>query len=230
MNPNERISKNLEQVRRHMADAAAKAGRKPEDVRLVAVTKTVTEAEVRALWQLGVEDFGENRVQDAEPKLAALAAEPVRWHMIGHLQRNKVRKVVGRYQLAHSVDSGRLLEEIARCAASLGTVQDVLLQVNVSGEESKFGMAPEALGEMMRLAGGAEGVRVLGLMTMAPLHGDGEASRPVFRALRELRDRFAKPGDPRLPLAELSMGMTQDYEVAIEEGATLVRVGSALFR
>ena len=230
MNEDDRIARNLEAVRRRMGEAARRAGRKEGDARLVAVTKAVGEAEVRALFRLGAKDFGENRVADAEPKIAALAGEPVRWHMIGHLQRNKVRRVVGRYCLVHSVDSERLLAEIASCAASRGMAQDVLLQVNVSGEESKFGMAPEALGDVLRLAGETEGVRVAGLMTMAPLEGDPEASRPVFRALRELRDRFAAPGDPRLPMTELSMGMTQDYEVAIEEGATLVRVGSALFR
>ena len=222
----ERIAGNLAEVRRVMAAAAARAGRDAASIRLVAVTKSVGEEETRFLYDLGQRDFGENRVADAQEKVNAFAGLDVKWHMIGHLQTNKVRKVLGRYALIHSVDSVYLMEEIERVAETTGQVVDILAQVNVSGEESKTGFSPQDTRSALFAASEMPHLRVLGLMTMAPLGCDPEKSRPVFRGLRQLRDRLQAEG---MSLPELSMGMTQDYAVAIEEGATLVRVGSALF-
>ena len=223
------IARNLEDVRRRMADAAARRGRDPSAVTLVAVTKTVGANEVRALHALGQQEIGENRVQPALAKMEAVSDLPLRWHMIGHLQRNKVKKALPRFALIHSVDSLRLAHAITREAEELGRAAEVLLEVNVSGEESKFGLTPDEAVRLLEEIEGLEYVCVQGLMTMAPFVDDPETVRPIFAALRELRDRIvATRRDVELP--HLSMGMTQDYEVAIEEGATIVRVGTALFR
>jgi len=222
----ERIAGNLAAVRNRIAGAAARAGRNPESVRLVAVTKSVGIEEARCLYDLGQRDFGENRVLEAQSKVDAFSGLDAKWHMIGHLQTNKVRKVLGGYALIHSVDSLHLMEEIERLAETTGQVVDILAQINVSGEESKTGFRPQDARSALFAAGEMPHLRVQGLMTMAPLGTDPEQSRRVFRGLRELRDRLADEG---MTLPELSMGMTQDYAVAVEEGATLVRVGSALF-
>ena len=225
----ERIAENLGRVRQRMSAAADRAGRDPEDICLVAVTKTVGAEEVRVLYDLGVRDFGENRVMDAVPKVEAFAGSGARWHMIGHLQRNKVKKVVGVYSLIHAVDSMRLLKEVQDRSAQAEVETDVLIQVNVSGEASKFGLEPEELADVLAEVRGGSHVRAVGLMTMAPIVTEPEETRPMFRRLRELLEAHAGD-DPRTPLSELSMGMTQDFEVAIEEGATLVRVGSAILK
>ncbi len=174
---------------------------------------------------LGVVDFGENRIQEALPKIAALGPGP-RWHLIGHLQRNKVRRAVEAFTLIHSVDSLPLAEAIARRAEGSGAPAPVLLQVNVAAEPQKRGFAPEALPEVARRVAALPAIRLRGLMTIAPLVENAEDVRPVFRRLRELRDALAAEwpaGD------ELSMGMSDDFEVAVEEGATLIRVGRAIF-
>jgi len=227
MVPKEQIRRNLEETRRRMALAAERSGRAPDEIRLVAVTKTVGTEEARALWELGQRDLGENRPQELLRKQQALEDIDVRWHMIGHLQRNKVNKLAGRIALLHSLDSLRLAEALERAAARIGKPVDALLQVNVSGEATKGGFAPDELEEILQALTRLEHVRPCGLMTMAPLVEDPEQTRPVFRALREIRDRHREkvPG-----LVHLSMGMTQDFEVAIEEGADLVRIGTALFR
>ena len=208
---------NLASVRTRIEAACRRAGRDPASVTLVAVTKTVGLDQVRELQALGVTDFGENRVQDGLPKARALPQ--ARWHFIGSLQRNKVRKALSAFQVVHSVDSAELAAQIAQVAAETGWTGEVLIEVNVAGEEQKGGVPLEAAEGLIR---SLKGLRVTGLMTMAPLDADPEQARPVFRKLRELRDR--------LGLEHLSMGMSQDFEVAIEEGATLVRVGTALFR
>jgi len=225
----ERIARNYATVRDRIGKAADRSGRSFKDVRLVAVTKTVGVEAVRALYDLGQRDFGENRVADAEPKLEAFAGTDVRWHMIGHLQRNKVKKVLGRYELIHSVDSVRLLREIEKGATARDLNVEVLIELNVAGEEQKWGITPSELDEILKEFAQLERVTATGLMMMAPLVEDAEQTRPLFRRLRELRDENADRY-PRAPLAELSMGMTQDFEVAVEEGATMVRIGSALFR
>jgi len=228
----QRIQTNLGRIRGHIADAAARSRRDEANVRLVAVTKAVGMDEIAALVALGVADLGENRVEQLVPRAAQAAAAGLcpRWHMIGHLQRRKVRDVLPVATMIHGVDSLRLLEEIDKraAAASLGPVA-VLLEVNVSGEEQKYGLRPDETPETLRRATALPHVQVRGLMTMAPLAEDAELSRPVFRGLRELRDRLNESGACGHPLTELSMGMSQDYAVAVEEGATLIRVGTALF-
>ncbi len=220
------IGERLAAVRERIALACERSGRDPGEVRLIAVSKGQPAEAVIAALAHGQVDFGENRVQEALGKMAAVAEatkerglpRPV-WHLIGHLQSNKVRAVAGGgFAILHGIDSLRLLEMVDRAAAP---VQPVLLEVNVAGEATKFGVAPEQVGAIVARARELAGVRLCGLMTVAPRVADPEEVRPVFRALRELAERHG--------LAELSMGMTDDFEVAIEEGATMVRIGRALF-
>ncbi len=223
--PLDALTLRLAAVRERMRAAAHRAGRLPEAARLVAVTKGVAPERIRQALDLGIVDVGENRLQEAWPKIAVLGSGP-RWHLVGHLQRNKVRRAVEAFALIHSVDSVALAEAIARSAQTGGRTVSVLLQVNVAAEPQKHGFAvsdvPEAAGRLADLGG----LRVQGLMTMAPLSPAASAARPVFRGLRELREALVG----RWPaLVELSMGMSDDFEVAIEEGATLVRVGRAIF-
>ncbi|MFP4055712.1 MAG: YggS family pyridoxal phosphate-dependent enzyme [Candidatus Brocadiia bacterium] len=225
-----KLRDNLADVRRRMADARHRAGRRPDDVRLVAVTKTVGPDAIRALQALGLREIGENRVQDALRKQETLEGRlGLRWHMIGHLQTNKARHALRLFDAVDSVDSVRLARELDRRAArdGLGPVP-VLLECNVSGEGTKHGFPPGELPAALDAILPLERLAVEGLMTMAPLVADAEATRPLFAALRELAEE-ARRRTGR-PLPHLSMGMTQDFEVAIEEGATMVRIGSALFR
>ncbi len=214
-----------------MEDAARRAGRAPDEVRLVSVTKTVGEGIIRRLIDLGATDLGENRVAAAEPKIekieALLGPGGPTWHLIGHLQSNKVRRAVRSFSWIHSVDSVGLLDRIDRVAAEESRRPRLLLQVNVAGEAQKHGVDVDALPELADRAAAADAVETVGLMAMAPFGDEPEASRRWFARLRELRDRIAPRFDGGLP--HLSMGMTNDFEVAVEEGATLVRVGRALF-
>lgn len=218
------LEKNYFEVKAEIAAAAESAGRDPSAVRLVAVTKTVGLEVVRQAMALGIGDFGENRVQDAAPKVTALPE--ARWHFIGHLQSNKVKDVLPHYTLIHSLDRPSLAASLQSAAERFDKIADVLVQLNVSGEDSKFGLEPSALADFLGYVSGFKRIRIHGLMTMAPFVDDPEEVRPVFRRLRELRDLYATPG---IGLQELSMGMTNDYKVAVEEGATIVRIGSALF-
>lgn len=219
------LTSRLAAVQARMRAAAERSGRRIEDVRLVAVTKGVDPERIGEALALGIVDLGENRIQEALPKIAALGPAP-RWHLVGHLQRNKVGRAIEAFALIHSVDSVRLTEEIARRAGVLGRDIPVLLQVNVAGEPGKHGFAPEEVRDAARRIAGSPGVRVRGLMTIAPLADDPETVRPIFRRLRRLGEVVRA----EVPDAdELSMGMSQDYEVAIEEGATLIRVGRAIF-
>jgi pyridoxal phosphate enzyme (YggS family) len=213
-------------VRRHVADAADVAGRDPAGIRIVAVTKTVGIDEVGAAIAAGILDFGENRVQEFLGKYGLFPQ--ARWHFIGTLQTNKVKDVVGRAFLIHSVDSLKLLNAIDHRAVSMKVIQPVLLEVNVSGEVTKHGFAPHEIAEVLTEASGLAGVRVQGLMTMAPF-GRPEAAREVFESLRELRDSLREMPLDGVELDELSMGMTNDYREAVEEGATIIRVGRGLF-
>lgn len=222
------IADNLANVRSRIAAARARAGREAGDVTLVAVTKTVTPAEIAELHRLGVRDFGENRVADGAAHRAALGGDDSRWHLIGHLQRNKAADALaGGFLRIHSVESPRLLEVLERECARLSLRAEILLEVNVSGEESKYGVSPDRLPELARLAGAAEHLDFSGLMTMAPFTDNPEDSRPHFRRLAGLRRDTEQALGRSLP--HLSMGMTGDFEVAVEEGATLVRIGTALF-
>ncbi|MBM4017521.1 MAG: YggS family pyridoxal phosphate-dependent enzyme [Planctomycetes bacterium] len=225
----ERILANLREVRNRIAAAAARSGRTADAVRLVAVTKTVEPDVIRLLVGAGQADVGENRPQQLRDRARLLADLPMRWHMIGSLQRNKVKYVAAACAMIHSVDRLDLAEEISRRAQAANVRAACLVEVN-SGEEQKAGVAPPEAPALARAVAALPGVRLAGLMTMAPIADDPEAVRPVFAALRQLLERINRDGGLPRPLTELSMGMTQDYQAAVEEGATIVRVGTALFR
>jgi PLP dependent protein len=222
-----RIAENYREVVQRIDAACRRSGRPTSDVTLVAVTKYARIEWVQALAELGVRDLGESRPQQLIERIP-LVTRPVRWHLVGHLQRNKARRVLPLVELIHSVDTLRLLNHVDRLAEELGLRPRLLLEVNVSGEAAKDGFAPDELRREWHAVLGCRHVRIDGLMTMAPLADDAEEARPVFRRLRELRDELAARS-PDLPLRELSMGMSGDFEVAIEEGATFVRTGSRLF-
>lgn len=213
------------QVKERIAAAAARAGRHAAQVRLIAVSKGFPVEAVVEAYRAGATHLGENRAQELKEKALAVTV-PVHWHFIGHLQTNKARHVVGTARLIHSVDRFGLAEELSRRARFVNAGQEVLIEVNVSGEASKHGIEPARMLALAEEIDALDGIEVRGLMTMAPLADDAEASRPVFAELRELGDRLRRI----LPDArELSMGMSRDFEVAIEEGATFVRVGEAIF-
>jgi pyridoxal phosphate enzyme (YggS family) len=220
------LAERVEQVRQRIRDACGRAGREPDSVQLVAVTKKVPPAVVREAAECGLTVFGENRVQEARQKIP-LCPSGLEWHMIGHLQRNKAAEAARYFSMVHSVDSVRLLEALNSACDRQGVVMPVCLEVNVSGEGSKYGLQPGETAAALEQAGGCMSLDVVGLMTIPPFDPEPETARPFFRQLRELRDRLRAETGWELP--ELSMGMTNDFEVAIEEGATRVRVGSALF-
>lgn len=220
------ISENLAQVHSAISDAARQAGHLPDSVRLIAVSKTHPVEVIQEAVDAGQLIYGENRVQEAQPKIAALPGK-LHWHLIGHLQSNKVRLALPLFELIHGVDSVDLLAQIDRVAADLGLFPRVLLQVNVAGEASKFGFAPGKLLELVEQIVKFDRVQIEGLMTIPPLAPAAEHSRRYFVTLRELRDKLAT--EFRFPLPELSMGMSNDFRVAVEEGATMVRVGTAIF-
>jgi pyridoxal phosphate enzyme (YggS family) len=228
------IHANIDRIRSEINAAALNAGRDPNDVKLIAVTKTYPAEAVAAAVHAGISDAGENRVQEAVPKIQAisndLSLSPLRWHLIGHLQSNKARLAVDNFDMIHSVDSERLAREINKHAEAAGKLMSILIQINVSGEESKGGLPPgDAEGTIKGILEGCPWVSVHGFMTMAPLDAP-EKARPVFKGLRELRDHLAKGiSHPRFAPVELSMGMSNDYLVAIEEGATMLRIGTAIF-
>ncbi|HJS74361.1 MAG TPA: YggS family pyridoxal phosphate-dependent enzyme [Vicinamibacteria bacterium] len=215
-------------IRERMESACRRAGRSPSDVRLVAVTKTRTADEVAAVVAAGVEDLGENRVQEAETKYPAIAAleKGARFHLVGHLQKNKVKKAVALFDWIHSLDSVELGQKIGSSAGELGKVQPVLVQVDLASEPTKFGLPEVELLPTLESLTGLSGLRIDGLMALPPFEADPESVRPYFRRLRELGTEAAGRG---LAGRELSMGMSHDFEVAIEEGATFVRIGTALF-
>jgi hypothetical protein len=215
-------------VQERIAAAASRAGREPEAVRLVAVSKTQPAEMVAAAHAAGLRDFGENRVEEAGPKAAALAALPLTWHMIGHVQSRKAEDVLPWASIVHSVDSAKLAGRLSRACRAAGRELPILLEVNISGEESKYGLTPGALPATVEAIAALPGLHVEGLMTVAPIVADPNETRPIFVALRRLRDDLARRF-PALSWRHLSMGMTDDFEVAIEEGATLVRVGRAIF-
>ncbi|HET7617865.1 MAG TPA: YggS family pyridoxal phosphate-dependent enzyme [Vicinamibacterales bacterium] len=223
------IARNLAAVRERLAAAARSAGRAPDDVRLVAVSKTFGADAVRAAWEAGQRDFGENKVQEALQKIDATADLQVRWHLIGHLQSNKARRAARAFALIQSIDSVDLLRKVDGAAAGDGLTPEVLIQVDLAGEATKFG-APEAdVESIARAALECKAARLTGLMLLPPWSEDPEAARPYFRRLRALRDDLQARGVPATSLRELSMGMSHDFEVAIQEGATMVRVGTAIF-
>jgi len=221
------LAKNVAMVQERIAAAARRSGRQPEDVTLVAVTKTIPLELIREAIKTGLNDLGENRVQELLSKQPFVTN--VNWHLIGHLQRNKVRQVWDKVTLIHSVDSMQLARELDKRAVLAGSRVDILIEVNVAGEESKFGIDPGAVIPMLKKLTGFEGIYVCGLMTIAPLVEDAEEVRPVFRRLATLRQEIEALHLPGVDMRYLSMGMTNDFEVAIEEGANLVRIGTAIF-
>jgi hypothetical protein len=208
-----------------IAEAERRSGRPPGAVKLVAVSKTQPLSRIREAHAAGLSVFGENYIQEAAEKVPALPG--AEWHLIGKLQGNKVRKAVSLFAWIQTADSARRLAEISRCAVEAGRVVPALIEVNLGGEESKSGVSPEDLGQVVAASGPLPGVRVEGLMAIPPYSEDPEATRPYFERLRELRDRLAR--ETGAALREMSMGMSNDFEAAVEEGATMVRVGTAIF-
>lgn len=215
------------EVRGRVATAAGRAGRDPSEISVVAVSKKHPVASIREVAAAGATAFGENYAQDLVAKAGELDGVGIDWHFIGQLQRNKARHVVGVARLIHAVDSARLAREIDKRAAAAGVVQEVLVAVSLAGEEHKSGVREDQVAELLDALAALPALRCRGLMTMPPLAENPEDSRPYYRRLRELRDRLAASGATGLD--ELSMGTTGDFEVAVEEGATLVRVGTAIF-
>ena len=224
------LGERIARVRERIAGAARRAGRSPDEVTLVAVCKTVGRAEVDEAYHAGLRHFGENRVQEARAKFAAGRPEDLTLHLIGTLQTNKAKDAVRLFDIVHSVDRPAVVEALAKRAAQAasGRRVPVLIEVNVAGEESKQGADPAAVPALVEQVVARPELELRGLMTMAPLVADAEETRPVFRALRQLRDDLRR-ATPALELPDLSMGMTNDYPVAVEEGATIVRVGRAIF-
>jgi hypothetical protein len=223
------IAERLAGIRERIAAAARLAGRDPSSVRLVAVSKTFPVALVREAYEAGQRDFGENRVQEALEKIAASDDLAIRWHLLGHLQMNKVRKTASAFATIHSLDSLELLRKLDAAAAEAGCTPELLIQVDLAREPTKSGALPDDVPGLLEAAATCRAVKVAGLMTIPPFPDAPEDSRPWFRRLRELRDSLLAAGTPAAHLSELSMGMSGDFEVAIEEGATLVRVGTAIF-
>ncbi len=221
------VSGRLNEIRGRIAAAAARSGRSPEAITLIGVIKTVPVDRIREAFEAGLADVGENRVQEAEAVIESLGRSGRRWHMIGHLQRNKAGRALELFDRIHTLDSIELAEALSRRAAARECARPVMVQVNVSGEPSKSGVTPAALAPLLERLMGLEGLAVDGLMSIGQPVERPEQARREFAALRELRDRAARALGVALP--QLSMGMSGDYEVAVEEGSTLVRIGTALF-
>ncbi|MCK9231058.1 MAG: YggS family pyridoxal phosphate-dependent enzyme [Syntrophales bacterium] len=219
----------VERVRETMAGAALRSGRDPADIRLVAVTKQVDDERISEALEAGVRIIGENYAQEAQRTFALLKDRDIEWHFIGRLQRNKAKYTVRFMDMIHSVDRIEVAREIDRRAEGVGRVMNILVAVNLAGEQSKSGVAGEETPELVRRLSVLKNLSIRGLMTMPPWSADPEAARPFFRSLRELRDRIDDEGIPGVSMKELSMGMSGDYAVAIEEGATMVRIGRAIF-
>jgi pyridoxal phosphate enzyme (YggS family) len=225
----ETIQSRLKCVKDRITEAALACGRDPKAVNLVAVSKTVPADRVLAAINAGVTDLGENYVQEAREKIEALGRETVSWHFIGHLQSNKAKYAVKLFDLIHSVDSLKLAKELDRRARAVGKIQKVLVQVNISGEATKSGIETEQAVALVRQMARLDNLSICGLMTMPPYFNSPEKVRPYFRTLKDLGDLIRTEAIPNVSMAELSMGMTGDFEAAIQEGATLVRIGTAIF-
>ena len=222
------VKENILRIRERIAAAAARAGRDPSGVRLMGVTKTVGDDRILQAIEAGIDIIGENYVQEARRKIE-LMGKSAEWHFIGHLQTNKAKYAVRLFDMIHSVNRMSLAEELNRRAAGAGVVCRVLIEVNLGGEESKSGAPPEEAPALIRSVAQMANLSIRGLMTMAPWYEDPERARPCFAGLRAIRDRIAAENIPNVAMRELSMGMTDDFEVAVEEGSTIVRVGRAIF-
>ena len=225
----EDIPRRLAEIRDRIANAAGRAGRSPDDVRLIAVSKTHPIEAVRAAAEAGQRDFGENKVQEALQKIAQSTDNRLKWHLIGHLQSNKAKKAAAAAGAIHAIDSVDLLKRVDQAASDAGKTIDVLIQVDLALEDTKFGAPVTEVATIVQAAGSCSAARLTGLMLLPPLAENPEDARPWFARLRALRDELLATGVPADRLKELSMGMSHDFEVAIEEGATMVRVGTAIF-
>jgi pyridoxal phosphate enzyme (YggS family) len=222
------ISDNFKRITDRMALAAQRSGRDPSAVKLIAVTKTVDIERIREAVAAGASALGENRVQEAREKIEKLGSL-ASWHLIGHLQSNKAKYAVKLFALIHSIDSFELAQEVDKQAAKIGKIQDVLIEVNISGEKSKGGVPTDNAPDLVRKTAALKNISVKGLMTMPPFFNNPEEARPYFKQLRDLSAQIDLDKIPNVSMKELSMGMSGDFEVAVEEGATMVRVGSAIF-
>ena len=222
------LTENVTEVEKNIQDACDRAGRSREEVRLIAVSKTKPVSDIEEVLTTGILDYGENKVQELSDKYDVLPKN-IRWHMIGHLQRNKVKYLIGKTVLIHSVDSLRLAEQIEHEAAKADTIMNVLIEVNVAGEESKFGTTCNEAIELVRAVAALKHVKIKGLMTIAPFTDNPEDNHIYFKKLKQLSADIKSKNIDNVDMDELSMGMTGDYEVAIEEGATMVRVGTGIF-
>jgi hypothetical protein len=222
------VAQNFHTVRERVARAAERAGRKADDIIIVGASKQVEVARIEQAMAAGLRHVGENYVQEAKPKVAAIGRR-VTWHFIGHLQTNKARDAVRLFDVIHSLDRLELAKALNQRAAALGRVMEVFVEVNIAGEETKSGVAPDEVEALIRQAAALPHLRVRGLMTMPPPFDDPEKSRPYFRALRTLKEELTQKNISNVELSHLSMGMTADFEVAIEEGATIVRIGTGIF-
>ena len=223
------VADRLAGIRARIGAAARSAGRDPASVRLVAVSKTFPIDAIRAAYAAGQRDFGENRVQEALQKIGGSTDLEIRWHLLGHLQTNKARKAAPMFAMVQSVDSIELLQKLDQAAADAGAEVELLIQVDLAGETTKFGVPPGEVPRLFDAAATCRAARVVGLMTLPPVPEAPEDARPWFSRLRDLRDTWLASGIPAPMLRELSMGMSTDFEVAVQEGATIVRVGTAIF-
>ena len=223
------IARRLAGVRLRLQKSVQDAGRSPSEVRLLAVSKTFSLEHIRAAAAAGQQDFGENRAQEARQKIEGSADLRIRWHLIGTLQSNKARKAAACFSAIHSIDSLRLMEAVDAAASEAGTSPELLVQVDLAGEATKHGASREGAIEIVRAAGRCRSARVVGLMTIPPFFDDPERTRPYFAELRDLRATLLKEGLDPASLQELSMGMSHDFEIAVQEGATIVRLGTAIF-
>ena len=223
------IASNLADIRARISSAARSAGRDPSSVRLIAVSKTFPLDAVREAYDAGQREFGENRVQEGLQKIERSADLSIRWHLLGHLQTNKARKAASAFAMIQSVDGVEVLQKLDRGAEETGSAPELLIQVDLAGEATKFGVPPAEVPRLLEAAAACRAARVVGLMTLPPLPETPEDARRWFRRLRELRDGWLASGVPPALLRELSMGMSGDFDVAIQEGATMVRVGTAIF-
>lgn len=220
------IAENVRKIRQKIIDVCLTIGRNPEDIRLIAVSKTFSSEHIREVVSAGVQDIGENYVQELHAKQQELINEPIRWHFIGHLQRNKIKYIIPWIHCIHSLDSFKLAEEISQQAIKLNRIIDVLVEVNSSGEPSKYGVAPETTVGFIKELQRFSNLKVIGLMTIGKFGETAEESRPSFQLLRQLQAEVNCEG---IALPHLSMGMTHDFPVALEEGATMIRIGTAIF-
>lgn len=224
----EDFKKNLEVIEENICNACKKAGRSRDEVTLIAVSKTKPVEDLQAVYDLNIRDFGENKVQELKDKIEVMPKD-MKWHMIGHLQRNKVKYIIGKVELIHSVDSLRLAEEISKQAKKNNVNADILVEVNIGDEDSKFGISTDEVIELVKDIAKLENISIKGLMCVAPYVVDSEENRPLFHKIKDLSVDIMSENIDNVSMSILSMGMSNDYQVAIEEGATMVRIGSNLF-